>query len=343
MKATFASDNTAGVSDEIMAALQRANTAAAAPYGDDEITAELTEVARGHFGEQAQIWPVFNGTGANVVALQAALPRWGAVICSENSHIATDEGAAPERVGAIKLLTRRCAEAKLTPGDIVACASSQGFVHAAQPLAVSITQSTESGTLYSTQEMAALAETAHHYGMIVHVDGARLANAAAALDVSLRELTYDVGVDVLSLGGTKNGALAAEAVVVLAPERLSGTDYIRKYSMQLASKHRFISAQLLELLRAGLWHRNASHANRQARALGEGLSRIEGIRLRGPTVVNAVFAEMPQHVFDGITTAYHCHRWDTSDAGHPVARLMCAWNTSDDDVEQFVAMARELA
>lgn len=337
---SFASDNVAGVSPEILAALGRNNDATALPYGADPVSAELTDWAKDEFGSQAEIYPVFNGTGANVVSLQAMLPRWGAAICTSGAHVNNDEGAAPERVGAVKLLPRAVPDGKLTPADIEAELGAVGFVHAAQPLAVTLTQSTEVGTLYSVEEITALAETAHRHGIGVHIDGARLSNAAAALGAGLGELTAGAGVDVVSLGGTKNGALAAEAVVVINPQRVTGTGFIRKYSMQLASKQRFIAAQLLELFSTGLWRNNAAGANAQAAALGGGLSALQGVRLSAEPVVNAVFPEVPQEVAARIQSRYLVHTWDTAPSGNPVLRLMCSWQTTDEQVQALLDCAR---
>ncbi|GAA1186573.1 threonine aldolase family protein [Nesterenkonia xinjiangensis] len=336
----FASDNTAGISPAVLGAITDANTGSALPYGGDGVTARLEHVIREEFGSQAQIFPVFTGTGANVVSLQAMLPRWGAAICTRQAHVNTDEGAAPERVGAIKLLARPRPDGRLTPEDVDAELGAQGFVHAAQPLAVTLTQSTEVGTVYSPAQIAAVAERAHAAGLGVHMDGSRISNAAAALGVSLREVTTDVGVDVLSLGGTKNGALAAEAVVVLNPDRVTGLDYIRKFSMQLASKQRFVSAQLLELFGTDLWRRNAEHANAQARRLGERLAQIDGIELSSPAQVNAVFPKMPRHVVAALQSRYLCHVWDEAADGDPIIRLMCSFATSDAQIDELVDHAR---
>lgn len=335
----FASDNTAGVSPEILEAITDANCGAALPYGTDAGSEELTRWAKAEFGAQAEIYPVFNGTGANVVSLQTLLPRWGAAVCAQQAHVNNDEGAAPERLGGLKLLPRPTGDGKLTAEDLLAETGALGFVHAAQPLAVTITQSTELGTLYTLNETAALAEAAHSHGMGVHVDGARIANAAAALGVSLGAVTADVGVDVLSLGGTKNGAMAAEAVVVINPERSHGADYIRKFSMQLASKQRFLSAQLLSLFGSDLWRRNAEHANAQAVRLGERLNRVPGVRLASTPAVNAVFPQVPQEAAARIQGRYLAHVWDTAANGDPVLRLMCSWQTTDEQIDQLVAVA----
>lgn len=342
LDAAFASDNVSGVSEEILHALAAWNSGSALPYGADAASAGLQDIARDHFGARAEIYPVFNGTGANVVALQALLPRWGAAICSQQAHINNDEGAAPERLG-LKLLPRPTPDGRLTPEDIRAETGALGFVHAAQPFAVTLTQSTELGTLYSPAEIAALADEAHSHGMAVHMDGSRLSNAAAALGTSLGELTAELGVDVLSLGGTKNGALAAEAVVVIEPERAPGLGFIRKHSMQLASKQRFVSAQLGTLFGTDLWRRNAAHANTQAKKLGDRLAGIDGIRLSRETQVNAVFPEVPQQVAEAVQSRYLAHTWDIAPSGNPVLRLMCSFSTTDREIEALVAVAEGAA
>ncbi|WP_150462560.1 threonine aldolase family protein [Nesterenkonia ebinurensis] len=336
---SFASDNVSGISPEVLEAISAANTGAALPYGADPVSAELTDWAKAEFGPAAEIYPVFNGTGANVVALQGLLPRWGAAICSAQAHINNDEGAAPERVGAMKLLPRPTSDGRLRPEDITEELGVQGFVHAAQPLAVSLTQSTELGTLYAPEQLSALAKTAHAHGLAVHIDGSRIANAAAALNTSIGDLVAGTGADVLSLGGTKNGALAAEAVVVINPERVSGLGYIRKFSMQLASKQRFVAAQLLALFGTETWRRNAECANAQAQKLGEQLAALEGVSVSGQTQVNAVFPELPVQMAQRIQARYLAHIWNTASSGNPVLRLMCSWQTTDEQIQQLVNTA----
>lgn len=263
----FASDNYAGVHPEALAAIAAANGGHEIAYGEDAYTARLREVMRQQFGTDAETFPVFNGTGANVVGLTSMLPRWGAVITAETAHINTDEAGAPERMTGLKLLTVPTPDGKLTPELVAREAYGWGDEHRAQPLAVSITQTTELGTLYTPAQIRAVAEFAHSHGMALHLDGARLWNAAAALNLPLRAFTTDVGVDVLSLGGTKNGLLGAEAVVVLDPARVTGLVYLRKLTMQLASKMRFVSAQLLSLFEDDLGLRSAAHANAMAQRL----------------------------------------------------------------------------
>ncbi len=302
----FASDNYAGVHPEALAAIAAANGGHEIAYGEDAYTARLREVMRQQFGTDAETFPVFNGTGANVVGLTSMLPRWGAVITAETAHINTDEAGAPERMTGLKLLTVPTPDGKLTPELVAREAYGWGDEHRAQPLAVSITQTTELGTLYTPAQIRAVAEFAHSHGMALHLDGARLWNAAAALNLPLRALTTDVGVDVLSLGGTKNGLLGAEAVVVLDPARVTGLVYLRKLTMQLASKMRFVSAQLLSLFEDDLGLRSAAHANAMAQrlraALEAGLAdgSLPGLAFSQPSPANAIFATLPNDAADRI-------------------------------------------
>ncbi len=316
-------------------------------YGEDAYTARLQEVMAAHFGEGVAAFPVFNGTGANVVGLQSMLPRWGAVISTSTAHIHVDEGGAPERMGGMKLLPVPAEDGKLTPELIDREAWGWGDEHRAQPLVVSITQSTELGTLYTVDEIRAIADHAHAHGMRLHMDGARVANAAAALDAPLRAFTRDAGVDVLSLGGTKNGAMLGEAIVVLDPEASDGLIFSRKYSMQLASKMRFISAQLVALLEGDLWLRNARHSNAMAARLRAGVEAgiavgsIRGVGFTQPTQANAVFATLPDGVADRLRASFRFYDWD---ATKNEVRWMCSFDTTEEDVDAFVAaIARETA
>lgn len=330
----FGSDNYAGAHPEVLAALAAANGGHQTAYGADLYTARLQGVLAEHFGRPVEAFPVFNGTGANVVSLQSMVPRWGAVVCTEWAHINTDENAAPERVGGIKLLPVPTADGKLTPAALEARAGGRGDEHRAQPAAVSLTQSTEVGTCYTPDEIGALAETAHRLGLHVHVDGARIANAAASLGHPLRAFTSDVGVDVVSLGGTKNGAVGAEAVVVLEPSAVEGLRYLRKMDMQLASKMRFVSAQLLALYDGDLWLRSAVHANAMAARLRDALAAIRGVEIALPVQANAVFAVLPPGVADKVRERYWFYDWD----GRPgMVRLMCSFDTTPADVDALAA------
>lgn len=329
----FASDNYAGVHAEVLDAIATVNVGHQPAYGDDDITARLQEVIRGHFGDQATAYCVFNGTGANVVALQSACRPWEAVICARNAHIDADEGGAPEKVAGLKLHTVDTPDGKLTPELIDTQAWGFGVVHRAQPRAVSITQSTELGTVYSVDEVAAIAEQAHSHGMVLHLDGARISNAAASLGASLREFTTDAGVDLVSLGGTKNGALSAEAVVVLNPELAPAVPFVRKTFMQLSSKMRFTSAQLIALFEDDLWLRSASHANAMAQRLSSGLRQIPGVTVTQQVQANAVFAILPPQVTTVLQQRHHFYVWDHRTGE---VRLMCSWDTTEADIEGFL-------
>ncbi|MDZ4091217.1 MAG: low specificity L-threonine aldolase [Arthrobacter sp.] len=337
----FASDNYSGVHPEVLAALAAANEGHQVSYGEDEYTARLQQLMEEHFGEGIECFPVFNGTGANVLSLQSLLPRWGAVVCASTAHINMDENGAPERIGGIKLLQVPTVDGKLTPELIDKEAWGWGDEHRAQPLAVSITQTTELGTCYTPEEVRAIAEHVHSKGMKLHMDGARLANAAAHLNVPLRAFTRDAGVDILSFGGTKNGLLFGEVVVALNPAAAQGLIYLRKMNMQLASKMRFMSAQFIALLEGDLWLRSASHANAMASRLRAGVESIPGVELSQKTESNGVFAILPAGVADRLRESFRFYDWN--EAAREV-RWMCSFDTTEDDVDSFIAaIKRELA
>ncbi|WP_354496843.1 low specificity L-threonine aldolase [Mycetocola sp. 2940] len=339
----FASDNYAGVHPEVLEAIGAANGGHQVSYGADVYTARLQEVFATHFGDGVQVFPVFNGTGANVIGLQSMLPRWGAVIAASTAHINVDENGAPERVGGMKLLTVHALDGKLTPELIDQEAWGWGDEHRAQPLVVSITQSTELGTLYTVDEVRAIADHAHAHGMKLHMDGARLSNAAAALGVPFRDFTTDAGVDVLSFGGTKNGLLFGEAVVVLNPAASDGLIFLRKLNMQLASKLRFVSAQLIALLDGDLWLRSASHANAMAGRLRSSLDdlvasgQVSGLSFSQPTQSNAVFAVLPTDAANRLRETFHFYDWDASKGE---VRWMASFDTTEADIDAFVAGIR---
>jgi threonine aldolase len=326
------SDNFAGALPEVMEAVVACNVGHQLSYGRDEYTLRLQEILRSHFGEAAEGFPVFNGTGANVITLQSMTPRWGAVICTSVAHINTEEGGAPERVGGLKLLTVDAPDGKLTPELIDQRAQGFGNEHLAQPSVVSLTQCTEVGTLYGVDEIRSICEHAHGLGMTVHMDGARLTNAAAALNVSFRELTSDVGVDAVSFGGTKVGLLFGEIVVVLNPEACEGIQYIRKLNMHLASKMRFLSAQFVALLEGNLWRDAATRANSMATLLRERLDVIPGVIMTQPTQSNAVFAIFPDDVAEELR---HFAIFQTKNPLTSEVRLMCSHDTSAEDVIGF--------
>lgn len=358
----FASDNYAPVHPDVWAALAAADSGHARSYGDDPVTVALGERIRAEFGEQAFAVPVFNGTGANVVALQAMLPPWGAVLSAECAHIRHDEGGAPERIGRTSLLSVATPDGRLTPELIAPHVRRDGFVHAVQPAVVEIAQCTEVGTVYSVDQVKALTDSAHEAGLTVYMDGARLSNAAAALGVPLRAFTTDAGVDVVSYGGTKNGGLGAEAIVVLNPDAilaaghitpadLPGGDaastaqraekalgYLRKASMQLGSKHRYLSAQLLALLTDDLGIRLSGHANAMAARLAARIERIDGVQLTQRPEANTLFAVLDPAAAEQVRARFPFYDWDPH--RHEV-RWMTSWDTTEQDVDDFADAVAE--
>lgn len=331
----FGSDNYAGVHPEILDAIAVANGGHLVGYGDDVYSRRLEEVLRGEFGEDARVYPVFNGTGANVVALQALTPRWGTVQCAETAHINTDEQGAPERIGGVKLLPTVAPGGKLVPELLSEPDPSD--VHRPFAQVISVSNSTELGTVYSPAEFTRLADAAHERGMTVHLDGSRLSNAAAAQGVRLGELAQ--GADVISLGATKNGALAAEAVVVVNQDAVHGTEFVRKLTTQLASKARFLAAQLLALFEGDLWRRNAEHANRQARILGERLRELPGVEVPLEVEANAVFPVLPEGVADRVraNSGLRFYDWPAMPGS---VRLMTAWDTPDAAIDALIEAIR---
>jgi threonine aldolase len=334
----FASDNYAGVLPEVLDAIAAANSGHAVSYGADEWTARAEELFRSHFGDEARAALVFNGTGANVVALQALTRPYQAAICASTAHLNVDECGAPEHVAGIKLLAIDTPDGKLTPPLVQPRLVRIGDEHAVQPRVVSITQSTELGTVYTPDEVRALADQAHEHGLLLHVDGARLANAAAALDVSLRAITTDLGVDAVSFGGTKNGLMLGEAVVFLRGELGDEVAFLRKQSMQLASKMRFIAAQFEPLLSGDLWLRTAAHANAMARRLAAAVATVEGVQITQRVQANAVFALLPPGAAAALQERWRFYVWDESTGE---VRWMCSWDTTPGDVDAFAADVRE--
>jgi threonine aldolase len=332
----FASDNYAGIQPDILAAITDANAGHQVAYGDDVYTQKLTSVIKKQFGDKAEVFPVFNGTGANVLTLQAMCRSWESVVCATSAHINVDEGGAPEKVAGLKLMQIETPDGKLTPELIALQAWGFGNEHRAQPKVVSITNSTEMGTVYSVAEIKAIVDHAHGLGMYVHLDGARISNAAAALGVPLRAFTTDIGVDAVSLGGTKNGAMGAEAIVILNPELTDVIKYIRKTGMQLASKMRFISAQLIALFESDLWLKSASHSNAMAQALYAGIKDIPGIKVSAPQA-NALFPFLPADAIEPLQAVAKFYVWDHMTNQ---VRWMCSWDTTQADVDNFVAAVK---
>ena len=332
----FASDNYAGAHPAALAAIAAANAGHARAYGADPWTARLGEVVRDELGAEATAFPVFNGTAANVLCLHAVCRPWEGAICTTSAHLHTDECGAPEAVAGLKLLAVEAPDAKLTPELAERAVVAVGDEHARQARVVSITQSTELGTVYSVEEVRALAEFAHAHDLLLHVDGARLFNAASALGVEPRALTTDAGADLLSLGGTKAGLLGAEAVVLLREglDDRGGLRYLRKQTMQLASKMRFASAQLIALLEDRLWERTAGNANAMAARLAAGLAELPGVRITHPVQANVVFAVISPEATRALQGDWPFYVWDEHTGE---VRWMCAWDTTPEDVDAFLA------
>lgn len=332
---TFSSDNASGVLPEVMEALAAANRGHVRAYGHDPYTERCATKFRELFDAPVEVLPVWGGTGANVVSLACLLHASDAVVCVSGAHINVDEGGAPERFTGAKLIDVPSADGKLHPDDLWAQLWAIGDEHHAQPKVVSITQSTELGTLYTADEIAALAEVAHANGLYVHLDGARIANATAALGGDVRSFTIDAGVDVLSFGGTKNGMMYGEAVVFLDPALASRAKFVRKQAMQLPSKTRFISSQFSALLTDDLWLRSARHANAMSTKLFEATSSL--VRTDRPPAVNAMFPYLPDAVTEELAAWCHFYPWDVHTGQ---VRWMTAWDTTEADIDRFVDALR---
>lgn len=333
---SFASDNNSGVHPRVMEALAAANRDHVLAYGDDVWTARAEARLRETFGEQARGFFVFNGTAANVIGLAAMTRAWHAVLTTEWAHIVNDECNAPEKYLGAKLVPIPTPDGKLTPARVKPHVKGIGDQHHAQPRVISITQSTELGTVYTPAEVRALADFAHEHGLLLHMDGARLANAAAALNLPLRALTTDAGVDMLSFGGTKNGLMFGEAIVALRPELAHDLKFLRKQGMHLASKMRFVAAQFEALLTDDLWRQSAGHANRMARLLAEEAGRA-GVRLARPVEANAVFPILPRAAADRLLKDWLFYPWNEAAGEY---RWVCSFDTTEQDVARFGAALR---
>lgn len=339
MKRGFGSDNHSGISPEVLKAIADANVEHALAYGDDEYCARVEELFRQQFGSQAVVSFVFNGTGANVMAIDSMVRSHEAVVCAETAHVNVDECGAPQRVVGCRLLTVDTPDGKLTPELVKTRLHGFGFEHHSQPKAITITQSTELGTLYTIDEIKALAELAHEYNMYLHVDGARLANAAVALNCTFKEMTTDAGVDVVSFGGTKNGLMIGESVVFLNPGLAKDFKYRRKQGLQLCSKMRFLAVQFEAYFRDDLWRRNAAHSNRMAQLLYDKVKDIPQLKVMYPVQVNGVFVKLPREVWTELQKKYFFYDWDID---NNVVRWLCSFDTTEDDIENFVKALKEL-
>ncbi len=335
----FASDNAASVHPEVLAALARENDGHAASYGHDALTQRVHAELEREFGPGSTAVLVFNGSAANVLSLRAACRPWEAAICAAAAHLNVDEGGAPESVAGVKLLAVDTPDGKLTPDLVAPRIERIGDEHAVQPRVLSITQSSEVGTLYTLDELRTLSDFAHGHDLLMHIDGARLANAAASLGCSLGEAA--TGADLLSLGGTKNGLMLGEAVIVRGGAAQAGQTlpYLRKQTLQLASKMRYLSAQFDVYLADELWRRTATHANAMATRLAAAVDPIDGVEVTQPVQANAVFARIPPQTIAPLQERFAFHIWDEP---RSIVRWMCAWDTTEDDIDAFAAAIEDV-
>jgi threonine aldolase len=336
---SFASDNNAGAHASVLAALGAANVGHTVGYGDDPYTASAVRKFREHFGRDVRVFFVFNGTAANVLGLQALTRSYHAVICTEAAHIYTDECGAPEKFTGCKLIPIPTRDGKLAVDAVKGAYHGIGDQHHVQPRVIAITQATEMGTVYRPEEIKALSRFAREHGMYLHMDGARIANAAASLGQTLREATRDLGVDVLSFGGTKNGLMGGEAVVFFNPRLADDFLYWRKQGMQLASKMRFVAVQFETLLSEDLWLNSARHANRMAKLLAREVKKIPGVEVVYPVEANGVFARIPHEAIAKIQKRYFFYVWNEEQS---VVRWMCSFDTAKEDIQQFTKFVAQV-
>jgi threonine aldolase len=335
---SFASDNNAGIHPEVLQAISAANSGHTVGYGDDPYTDSAKRKFEEHFGSDIDVFFVFNGTAANVLGLKALTHSYDAVICSDFAHIYCDECGAPERFTGCKLIPIPNQDGKLTVESVSHAYHGVGDQHHVQPRVIAITQATEMGTVYKPDEVRALAKFAHEREMFLHMDGARIANAAVRQGQTLREATRDLGVDVLSFGGTKNGAMGAEAVVFFDRRLAHNFQFVRKQGMQLASKMRFISAQFEALLSNDLWLKSAQHANRMARLLEGAVREIPRVKIVYPVEANGVFAQIPHAAIAQLQQRYFFYVWSEEES---IVRWMCSFDTTEDDIRQFAKFVAE--
>jgi len=335
----FASDNNSGVHPLIMDAIYKVNTGHTIGYGDDKYTFSAIKKFKEIFGDEAHLFFVFIGTAANVLGLTAATRSWNSVICAETSHIHEDECGAPEKYSGCKLLPLHTTDGKINVNDIRSQMYGIGFEHHSQPKIVSLTQSTELGTVYTVDEIKKIADYAHKNNMLVHMDGARIANAAVHLGLNFREFTIDAGVDILSFGGTKNGMMYGEAVIFFQPDLAENFKYIRKQGMQLASKMRFIAAQFEAYLTDKLWYENAKHANDMAQLLAAEIKKTGGVTIKQKVESNGVFAKVPKEIIPELQQEYFFYVWDEKTS---VVRWMTSFDTTKEDILGFISVLRKL-
>lgn len=335
----FASDNNSGVHPEIFKAMEAANFGHVTGYGDDSYTLDAIEIFKKEFGEDTEVFFVFNGTGANVTGLSSATHSFHSIICAETAHIQVDECGAPEKFTGCKLLPVASVNGKLTPQAIQHHLYGFDFEHHSQPRIISISQTTELGTVYRPVEIRELADLAHKNNMLLHMDGARIANAAVALNMDFREFTRDCGVDILSFGGTKNGMMMGEAVLIFNPELAVNTKYIRKQSMQLFSKMRFVGAQFIAYFKDDLWQKTATHANKMAKLLEGEILKIPQIKITRPVEANGVFAEIPQEIIEPLQQRFFFYIWDETKSE---VRWMTSFDTEENEIFEFTKLINRL-
>lgn len=339
VRKTFASDNYSGVHPDIMRALVQANEGHAASYGADEYTSAAIEKFQEFFGKDTEVFFVYNGTGANVMGLQPLTRSFHSILCAELAHINVDESTAPEKFLGCRLISVPAPEGKMTAQAIEEKINRIGDQHHPQARAVSLSQSTEYGTVYSIPELKHISAVAKKFNLFLHMDGSRISNAAVSLDKDFISFTREVGVDVLSFGGTKNGMMFGEAVVIFNPDLAAEMQYFRKQGMQLHSKMRFIGAQFSALLSNGLWRKTAEHSNRMARLLESELRQFKEITITKPVDANAIFAVLPRHIVAPLQKQAFFYVWN--ERSNEV-RLMCAWDTTEEDIKAFAKRIGEL-
>ena len=337
-KRSFASDNNAGVHPQVIKAIKAANDGHVLAYGNDHITARAVSLFQKHFGRDIAVFFVFGGTGANVLGLKAITQSHHAIFCAETSHVNVDECGAPEKFTGCKLIVLPTSDGKLRVDQIKPFLHAVGYEHHVQPRVISVSQVTEMGTVYTRKELKTLSSFAHDNNMLLHVDGARLANAAVSLNATLKEITADAGVDVLSFGGTKNGMMYGEAVIFFDKKLATDFKYIRKQGMQLPSKMRYISAQFEALLSGNLWKRSAEHSNRMAQILAVQLAKIPKIKITQPVESNGVFAVVPPKYIPRLQKEYFFYVWDEEISE---VRLMASFDTTEHDIQDFVKLVRK--
>ncbi|HYF70379.1 MAG TPA: low specificity L-threonine aldolase [Ohtaekwangia sp.] len=336
---SFASDNYSGVHPEVMEALISANQGHAPSYGADEFTQKAKEKFKAIFGKDTAIFFVYNGTGANVLGLSTITQSFNAILCSELAHINVDESTAPEKFTGCKIMTVPQSSGKITAEQVNERIQRVDDQHHPQLKVISISQTTEYATVYSVEEIKAIAAVAKQHGLYLHMDGARIANAAAGLKKHLREITVDAGVDVLSFGGTKNGMMFGEAVLFFNPHLARHVKFIRKQEMQLHSKMRFIGAQFDALLSNDLWYRNATHANAMGEMLKQEIVQIPGVTITHPVDANGVFAILPKQVTEQLQQQFPFYVWNEK---RGEVRLMCSFDTTPEDIRSFGSALRNL-